>query len=517
VSGPAPGIARVREDRVLRLLVEGTAAATGPEFFRSLVQSLAGALQTSGAWITEYLPARRRLRALAFWYDGRFIDEYEYAIEGTPCQRVIDGRTRAHFPENIVALFPDDPDLTRFQVVSYLGVPLLDTDDTLLGHLAVLDRRPMPQEPSLLPVFDLFATRAAAEYRRLRSEERVATREEELTCLREQLHEGSGPGGLIGRSAPMRELLDSLARVAATDATVLILGETGTGKELVARSIHEAGPRRGRALVRVNCAALPATLIESELFGHEKGAFTGATARREGRFALADGGTIFLDEVGELPLEAQAKLLRVLQEGELEPLGGTATRKVDVRVIAATNRDLAAMVRAGTFREDLFYRLDVFPLRVPPLRERGEDVALLAAAFVERFARRMGRRVEALAPAELERLRRHPWPGNVRELQNVVERALILSSGPRIGLAGALPGAVPAAPPAAPAAGEAGPRILSAAEMAAAERANLLRALEAAGWKIAGPDGAARLLGLAPSTLSSRMKALGLRRERPEG
>jgi transcriptional regulator with GAF, ATPase, and Fis domain len=306
----------------------------------------------------------------------------------------------------------------------------------------------------------------------------------------------------------MHELFESLKRVAVTDATVLIFGETGTGKELIARSIHQAGARKDKPLVRVNCAAIPGALMESEFFGHERGAFTGATARRDGRFALADGGTIFLDEVGELPLDLQAKLLRVLQEGEFEPLGSVRTRKVNVRVLAATNRDLDVMVREGKFREDLFYRLNVFPLRVPPLRERGDDTALLARAFAERLARRMGRRLEPLHPDDSRRLQDYSWPGNVRELQNVIERAIILSAGPRLDLDRAMPANAAPAPSSVEAANGSPARILSARELESFERANLERALAACGGKISGPDGAAGRLGLAPSTLRSRMKAL---------
>jgi formate hydrogenlyase transcriptional activator len=251
--------------------------------------------------------------------------------------------------------------------------------------------------------------------------------------------------------------------------------------------------------------------MESEFFGHERGAFTGAVTRREGRFALADGGTIFLDEVGELPLDLQAKLLRVLQEGEFEPLGSARTRKVDVRVVAATNRDLGIMVAEGRFREDLFYRLNVFPLRVPPLRERGTDVALMARAFVERFARRMGRRLEPPHPEDIRRLQEYTWPGNVRELQNVIERAIILAAGSRLDLCRAMPQT------AAPAISttsrpDTDDRILSAQELESLERANIERALAICSGKISGDNGAAQRLGLAPSTLSSRMKALGIKR-----
>jgi transcriptional regulator with GAF, ATPase, and Fis domain len=306
--------------------------------------------------------------------------------------------------------------------------------------------------------------------------------------------------------------MEDVAQVAGTDATVLILGETGTGKELIARAIHGAGRRKDKPLIRVNCAAIPSMLMESEFFGHEKGAFTGATARREGRFALADGGTIFLDEVGELSLDLQAKLLRVLQDGEFEPVGSSKTRRVDVRVLAATNRDLDEAVRQGDFREDLFYRLNVFPIRVPPLRERGEDVALLATAFLQRYCRQMVRALEPLTPQCIERLKAYNWPGNVRELQNIIERAVITARDGRLNLDRGLPRLEPALPATDPDAGVRGARVLTTDELRELERANLVRALERASWKISGSEGAAQLLGMNPSTLASRMKALGISR-----
>ena len=292
---------------------------------------------------------------------------------------------------------------------------------------------------------------------------------------------------------------------------MLILGETGTGKELFARAIHEGSPRRGKPLVKVNCAAIPATLIESEFFGHERGAFTGATARRDGRFTLADGGTIFLDEVGELPLELQGKLLRVLQEGEFEPVGSSRTRKVDVRVVAATNRDLRRAVVEGKFREDLYYRLSVFPLSLPPLRERGNDVLLLAESFAREFAARTGQRLAPIGPEAASSLRAYGWPGNIRELQNVVERAVITARDGKLEFERAIPSAVTGTTESSL---PGTPGVLTARDVARLERENLRRALEATQWKIAGEGGAAKLLGLAPSTLASRVKALRLRRHR---
>jgi transcriptional regulator with GAF, ATPase, and Fis domain len=266
----------------------------------------------------------------------------------------------------------------------------------------------------------------------------------------------------------------------------------------------------------VNCAAIPATLIESEFFGHERGAFTGATQRRQGRFELADGGTILLDEIAEIPLELQGKLLRVLQEGEFEPVGGSRTRKVNVRVIAATHRDLAQAVKDGTFREDLYYRLSVFPLRLPALRERGGDVVLIAENTVERLARGMGRRVPPLTDDDIAALKSYRWPGNVRELRNVIERALITSKDGRLHLRRALPAEAPATgdgPPPPPALADPD-EVLSDARLRELERANTIRALEKCRWRAGGPDGAAELLGVSPSTLKSRMKALGIERPR---
>jgi transcriptional regulator with GAF, ATPase, and Fis domain len=299
--------------------------------------------------------------------------------------------------------------------------------------------------------------------------------------------------------------------VAPADTTVLILGETGTGKELFARAIHEASRRKGKPLVKVNCAAIPAALMESEFFGHERGAFTGATARRDGRFTLADGGTLFLDEVGELPPELQGKLLRVLQEGEFEPVGSSRTRTVDVRLVAATNRDLKQAVTDGKFREDLYYRLSVFPLTLPPLRERGKDVVLLAETFARQFAVRTGQRLAPIGPDAIARLREYAWPGNVRELQNVIERAVITAHDGKLNLDRALPVTVTG--------GSGHPipdlqGVLTARDLARLERENLRRALEATDWQIAGDSGAAKLLGLAPSTLASRIKALRIRRHR---
>jgi formate hydrogenlyase transcriptional activator len=326
------------------------------------------------------------------------------------------------------------------------------------------------------------------------------------------MHHSTTDPHIVGESRALELALEDARSVAATTTTVLLEGETGTGKELFARAIHDSSPRADKAMVTVNCAALPEHLVESELFGHERGAFTGAVQRRAGRFTLAHGGTLFLDEIGELPLALQAKLLRVLQEGEVTPLGGTTTTRVDVRVVAATHRDLAAEVRAGRFREDLFYRLRVFPLRLPALRERRDDIPLLTAAFVARLERTLGRRFAPLGEDELRKLSAHDWPGNVRELQAVLERAALTARGDRLNLDRALGSPCGAAH--APARVEDVPfdRILTATELLALERLNTVRALERTRWRVAGDGGAADLLGMPPSTLSSRMKALGIAR-----
>ena len=641
----APPLEGLDESAALRSILEGTAKETGESFFVALVENLAKALNTHGAWVTEYHQERRRLRALAFWMDGGWIKDYEVDITGSPCERVIDSAQLVHFPDRLIQLFPDRPEVKESGLASYMGMPLLDNDQKILGHLAVVDRRPMPPEPRVLALFRIFAARAAAELRRMRIQAQVQEREEKLrslfdsamdaivefnadfnvTCmnssaeqvfqcqagdavgrsferffvnqsrqrlkrlvaeiagrnpdvrslwipgglhalasngrefmaeatlsraeaqgevfytlilrnlnarleaeqkilslkaeteyLRETINSLAGFDEVVGQSAALRSVMEDVAQVAVTDTTVLILGETGTGKELIARTIHQRSRRANRPLITINCAAIPATLMESEFFGHEKGAFTGATQRREGRFALADQGTIFLDEIGELSLDLQAKLLRVLQEGEFAPVGSSRICKVDVRVIAATNRRLDQAVKEGKFRDDLYYRLNVFPIQLPPLRDRREDIAPLAKAFAKTAARRMGRLIEPLSEECQQRLTAYSWPGNVRELQNVIERAVITSSDGRLNLDKALPDGgvtISSGPvPVGPTSGKLSKTILQAHELQQLERSNILRALESTGWRVAGRSGAAELLGINPSTLNSRIRAFNIQK-----
>jgi formate hydrogenlyase transcriptional activator len=319
---------------------------------------------------------------------------------------------------------------------------------------------------------------------------------------------------MVGQSAALLTLLQKVERVAGTDATVLVSGETGSGKELIARALHSSGPRKHRPLVKVNCGAVPASLLESELFGHVKGAFTGAIDRRVGRFELADGGTLFLDEIGELPLDTQVKLLRVLQEQEFEPVGSSKTLRVDVRIIAATNRNLAEEVRAGRFRSDLFFRLNVVPLTVPPLRERPADVPLLVTYFLSRFAKKFGRKIDGVSRETMDRLTRYSWPGNIRELQNIVERAVVLSTGPLLQVdADVLPLAdAVTAPPQEPDTRLYEPHGTRLASLNDAERRHIEAALTETRGVIEGPAGAAKILNLHPNTLRSRMKKLGVTR-----
>ena len=334
--------------------------------------------------------------------------------------------------------------------------------------------------------------------------------------LKQEIAETVQPGGIIGTSPMLAAALRKVALVAPTDSTVLIHGETGTGKELIARALHEQSPRRERPMVKLNCSAISAGLVESELFGHVKGAFTGASERRVGRFELADGGTLFLDEVSELPLDTQAKLLRVLQEREFEPVGSSRPMRVDVRLIAATNRDLAVHARDGRFRLDLYYRLNVFPVDLPPLRARREDIGLLAEHFMQRMARKLGKPLRHIAPDTLARLTAHDWPGNIRDLQNTIERAAVLASSDVLSVDWELrlPHPAPGADPGlrsdsvtAGAAGAADPQLPS---LEAMERSHIVAMLRRTRGVVDGPQGAARLLALKPSTTRFRMKKLGI-------
>jgi formate hydrogenlyase transcriptional activator len=364
---------------------------------------------------------------------------------------------------------------------------------------------------------------------RMLMEQEKARLEAQNTYLQEEIRAEHDFTEIVGHSPALLTLLRQVDQVAPVDSTALIIGETGTGKELIARAIHDRSGRQARPLIKVNCGAISAGLVESELFGHVKGAFTGALAHRDGRFKVADGGTIFLDEVGELPLDTQVKLLRVLQEREFEPIGSSRTIKVDVRIITATNRDLTVAVAEGKFRRDLYYRLNVFPIVVPPLRDRAADIPLLVSFFLQRFAKKLNKSAKRVSPETLERLLRYPWPGNIRELQNVIERAILLSPGDTLTLAPDFgpvletsprrpdePSARPSTVPPVESAPEKSPASSAVPDTGASleevERRHIEAVLGRARWMIEGERGAAKILNLNPSTLRSRMKNLGIKR-----
>jgi formate hydrogenlyase transcriptional activator len=606
---------------VLRAIVEGTVNATGDDFFRALVRNLSMATGALGAFIAEFAETKTRVRALAFWMDGQFVENQEWDLKDTPCQAVLCGDL-CHYPSGVWQQFPDEDG-----VESYLGVPLIDENGQILGHLAIFDSREMPAEPKLMYTFEIFAARAAAELNRIKTLQQLRETEERFRDLFDEapiayVHEdmesrfiranraamrilgitpeqvpgmvglslvpdtpdaqrriqeafesigrGTDTNGvvlelrrkdngkpiwiqwwskpdssgqftrtmfiditervlmeqeqarlqaqnqylkeeiktaynfeeIVGRSTAIQALLTHVKRVAVTDASVLIQGESGTGKELIARAIHANSKRNKNPLIKVNCAALPSGLIESELFGHEKGAFTGAISKRIGRFELADGGTIFLDEIGEIPLDVQVKLLRVLQEREIERVGGQTPIKVDVRVIAATNRNLLTEIAEKNFREDLYYRLNVFPLTTPPLRDRIEDIPLLVYFLIDKYAMKIGKKIIGISEDSMQRLQSYRWPGNIRELENVIERAVILADNPCI---------------------EIDPEMLSGrsdsigqaetsnnASFEAISRQHILSVLEQTRWIIEGSNGAAKILNMQPSTLRYRMKKLGI-------
>ena len=614
-----------RTGAALRELVEGVESKVGAQFFPALVQQLAKVLNVTYAFVSEFCVDRTKVRTLAFWAGDHFEKSFEYAIAGTPCEKVLAGEMY-HCADHVADQFPHDKEeLEKLGVQSYLAIPVTSASGQVLGHLAVMDRARMELEQLDLSIFKIFGTRAGAELERTHMETLIKENEERLRDLFDEapiayVNEGldsrfiranrtamktlgitpdqvertygasfipdtpdaqrrlkdafdsigkgidtSGvvlelrrkdngkplwiqwwsrpdPSGtytrtmfvditervlmeqekarleaanvylqeeiktehnfeeIIGTSTAIKKVLQAIEKVAATDATVLVTGETGTGKELIARAIHHLSNRKDGVLVKVNCAAIPAGLIESELFGHEKGAFTGALARKVGRFELADKATIFLDEVGEIPLELQTKLLRVLQEGEFERLGSTKTLKVNVRVIAATNRDLEKEVREGRFRSDLYYRLKVFPIALPALRERKQDIPLLVSYFVTRFSGTMGKKVESVSAGAMEMLKNYPWPGNIRELEHVVERAVILSQGAELELGDWMPKS----------ANPSGTTPLATLEET--ERDHIIQVLTHTNWRVSGEKGAAAILGLKPTTLEARMKKLGISR-----
>jgi formate hydrogenlyase transcriptional activator len=397
----------------------------------------------------------------------------------------------------------------QYGVRSYCFLPLT-TVRRRLGALVFTSKHPGTYERSDLPFLQLVASQVGVVVDNALAWEEIRALRDKLASekayLEEEVRTECDFGDIVGENAALRGILNQVETVAPTGSTVLIRGETGTGKELIARAVHDSSQRKDRTFVKLNCAAIPTGLLESELFGHEKGAFTGAIKQKIGRFELAHQGTVFLDEVGDIPLELQPKLLRVLQEQEFERLGGTKTIRVNVRVVAATNRDLMEMIAEGRFRRDLYYRLNVFPIALPPLRERTDDIPRLVRHFTQGFARRIGRRIDTIPSSIMDALVHYPWPGNVRELQNVIERAVILSKGPTLQVALADLQPAPATEPTAAAS--------VSHTLSDAEREHILRVVREADWVLGGPKGAAVRLGMKRSTLHWKMKKLGI--SRPE-
>jgi formate hydrogenlyase transcriptional activator len=541
VAAASPDIRSAKHfEQALPTIAEHTVDALAGDFFASLVRHLAIALEVRYAFATECVDGQQtRVRSLAFWNGEKFGPSFEYETSPTPCHRVLEGKI-CHYPKDVQSFFPLDQDLVDMEAESYLGAPAFDSSGKVVGHLAVVDNKFMRENPQAVAILKIFAARAGAELERQRTGRKLHETLAELqqlknrlraenAYLKEEIRLEHNFEEIVGCHSALRDVLAKVEQVAPLDSTVLIYGETGTGKELIARAIHQASPRKSRALVKLNCTAISAGLVESELFGHVKGAFTGALDRRIGRFELADCGTLFLDEVSELPLETQVKLLRVLQEREFEPVGSSKTIRVDVRIIAATNRNLEEAVRAGKFRSDLFYRLNVIPIEVPPLRERSSDIPQLVMFFLGRFASKFGKKIDSVDRETMDLLMEYGWPGNIRELQNLIERAVVLSKGPVLYLdPGFFPSAAGArhAGDATKPSAEDGtrrdrgpadrPPALVGAPASTLEdiaREHVLTTLNHCGGVIEGPNGAAKRLGLHPSTLRSRIAKLGIDRK----
>jgi formate hydrogenlyase transcriptional activator len=507
---------QLREERDrLRLLLDVNNLLVSrldyPELLRTLSESMQRVVKHDSASVAllDRNTGQLRLQALTYTAGPAVVEpDIALSLDGSAAGVTFrTGIARVFRKEDLDRLFKDGPPLLPPSLLSLCCIPLVTRRGTLgTLNLASLDPNAFPlQELELLK--QISTQVAIAMENALAFQEIVGLNDhlaEEKEYLEAEIRLNHDFGGIIGESSTLKGVLRAVETVAPTDATVLIRGETGTGKEMLARAIHDLSPRRDRTFVRLNLAALPASLIESELFGYERGAFTGATTSKIGRLELANRGTLFLDEAGDIPAEIQPKLLRALQEKEFERLGSTRTQRVDVRLIAATNRDLEQMIIDGLFRSDLYYRLHVFPIHVPALRERPDDIPALVHHFIDKFSRPLKRRINIIPSATMDALKRSFWPGNIRELENLIERAVILSSGPelKVPLADLRPALTRAADP---------PRT-PAEQLLEIERQQILTALREAGGVIAGATGAAARLGIKRTTLQSRMLKLGISR-----
>ncbi len=499
----------------LRVLLEVNNAMVSKLDLRALLNAISASLRRvihhEYTSLALYEADKNQMRVLALDFPqgkGLIHEEMLVPLEGSIAGSAF--RTRRPLVLDHAGMEAYDSPTSRLLrdegVRSVISMPLI-THDRALGTLSLASLRDAAFQQGDVDLLVQVAGQVAIAVENALAFQEIAELRNKLAqeklYLEDEIRSEMNFEEIVGDSPSLRAVLKQVETVAPTDSAVLIQGETGTGKELIARAIHNLSPRRERTFVKVNCAAIPAGLLESELFGHERGAFTGAIAQRIGRFELAHGGTIFLDEVGDIPLELQPKLLRVLQEQEFERLGSVRTIRADARLVAATNRDLAEMVAARTFRSDLYYRLRVFPLVMPPLRERQEDIPTLVRYFVQKYARRMNRAVETIPSETLDLLVRYSWPGNIRELENLLERAVIVSPGPVL--------RVPLSELKIPAEPAATGDLLT---LEAAEREHILKALQAANWVLAGPRGAAAKLGMKRTTLQSRMQKLGVNRGR---
>jgi formate hydrogenlyase transcriptional activator len=496
----------------LRVLLEVNNAMVSKLDLHSLLGAISASLRRvihhEYTSLAVFDPTTGNMRVLALDFPqgkGLMREDLTVQLEGSMGGKAFRTRQALVLDRNAMEEFnsPTSRLLKAEGVRSVISMPLI-THDRALGALTLASLRDSAFQQSDVDLLAQVVSQVAIAVENALAFQEIAELKNKLAqeklYLEDEIRSEMNFDEIIGECASLRAVLKQVETVAPTDSTVLITGETGTGKELIARAIHNLSPRRERTFVKVNCAAIPTGLLESELFGHERGAFTGAIAQRIGRFELANGGTIFLDEIGDIPLELQPKLLRVLQEQEFERLGSTHTTKVDVRLVAATNRNLAQMVAERTFRTDLYYRLRVFPIIMPPLRERQGDIPSLVRYFVEKHARRMNRTVETIPAETLERLVQYPWPGNIRELENLIERAVIVSPGPvlRVPLSELRSGAEP---------------LVEGQTLRAVEREHILKTLEGTKWVLAGPHGAAARLGMKRTTLQSKMRKLGVKKQ----
>jgi formate hydrogenlyase transcriptional activator len=514
---------QIRNDR-LQLLLDVTNQVVSNlelrDLLRAVSQDVRRVMQCdyAGLSLPDSDDKQLRLYALDFPEGKGFLQEdLVYSIEGSPSGTAF----RTMKPLTLQSPFAGWLNYPIVQVAvreglkSFCFLPLISRNRAI-GTLVLARLRDDAFSPADIDFLSQVANQIALAVENALAYREIRELKEQLSkeklYLEDEIRTEMNFAEIIGSSASLRRVLKRVEVVAPTDSTVLIYGETGTGKELIARGIHDLSPRRSKPFVKLNCAAIPTGLLESELFGHEKGAFTGAIAQRIGRFEVADGGTIFLDEIGEIPLELQTKLLRVLQEREFERLGSSRTLRTDARLIAATNRDLEVMVSEQKFRSDLFFRLNVFPVHVPPLRERQGDVPLLVRHFTQQFSRRMNKVIETIPSATMDALSRCHWPGNIRELQNVIERAVIISAGPALSVDVSDLNFPKAGPPVAKPASAKSTNGVLYSVLEETERQQILHALQKSNWVVAGPNGAAALLGMNRSTLQVRMHKLGISR-----